>query len=359
LIFLCKQHPMKIKTVSVILAVPICILSLNSCTDEGYKVTPHPVTLNLVANGISNPLTLLGKVLFYDTHLSVNNGISCGSCHNQTHAFSDDKAFSTGFENNPTSRNTPPLQNLDDNIKLFWDGRENLLQTMVLMPILNHVEMGMDDEAALVERVRNQPYYHDLFEKAFGTADVTANEIAQALSQFVKRINTSGTRFDLNNMTALEKQGKQLFFEKYECNSCHLTQLPAGGGGYGGGGGGNGNNAGFINIGLDMNYTDPGRQNVTHKAEDAGKFKIPNLRNVALTAPYMHDGRFTTLEKVLDHYSHGIANHPNLDSRLKNDNGMPKKLEITSQEKKAIIAFLNAMTDFNMISDKALSNPFH
>ncbi|HKR07136.1 MAG TPA: cytochrome c peroxidase [Bacteroidia bacterium] len=350
---------MKIKIVSVISVISVSILSLNSCTDEGYKVTPHPVKLNLEANGLSNPLTILGKVLFYDTHLSVNNGISCGSCHSQAHAFSDTKAFSSGFENNLTSRNTPPIQNLDDDIRLFWDGRENLLQSMVLMPILNHVEMGMDDEAALVERVRTQPYYHDLFEKAFGAADVSADKIAAALSQFVKKIRTSGTRADLNNLSALEKQGKQLFFEKYECNSCHLTQLPEGGGGYGGGGGGSGTDAGFINIGLDMHYTDPGRQNVTHKAEDAGKFKIPNLRNVALTAPYMHDGRFATLEQVMEHYSHGMANHPNLDERLKNENGTPKQLEITQQEEKAIIAFLNAMTDFNMISDKTLSNPFH
>jgi cytochrome c peroxidase len=350
---------MKIKIIAAITVVATCIVSLNSCTDEGYKVTPHPVTLNLAGNGLENSLTTLGKVLFYDTHLSVNNGISCGSCHKQALAFSDNKSFSTGFQNNLTTRNAPPIQNLDDNIRLFWDGRENLLQNMVLMPILNHVEMGMDDEDALVERVRNQPYYHDLFEKAFGTANVTADEIAQALSQFVKRITSSGNRVDLNNLSALEKQGKQLFFEKYECNNCHLTQLPSGGGGYGGGGGGNGNDAGFINIGLDMNYTDPGRQNVTHKAEDAGKFKIPNLRNVSLTAPYMHDGRFATLEQVLDHYSHGIVNHPNLDVRLKAENGMPKKFEISTQEKTAIIAFLGAMTDFNMISDKALSNPFH
>lgn len=343
---------MKIKIASVITVISICILSLNSCTDEGYKVTPHPVTLNLVANGLSNPLTILGKVLFYDTHLSVNNGISCGSCHKQTLAFSDDKAFSSGFQNQSTSRNTIPIQNVSDGNKLFWDGREDVLQTMVLMPILNHVEMGMNDPAALVERVRNQPYYHDLFVKAFESADVTSDRIAEALGQFVKRITTSGTRFNLNNLSALEEQGRQLFFEKYNCASCHKAQTIA----YYGHGTGE---AGFVNIGLDVNYADAGRREVTHKPEDAGKFKIPELQNVALTAPYMHDGRFATLEQVLDHYSHGIANHPNLDLRLKDTNGAPLKMSITPQKKTAIVAFLNTMTDFNMISDKALSNPFH
>jgi|SRR6185436_547162 len=348
---------MKTKLVCVVLIISLYVLGFNSCTDESYKVTPHPVTLHLAGNGLTNDVTILGKVLFYDTHLSVNNGISCASCHKQTLAFSDDKAFSSGFQNELTSRNAPPIQNLRDNFRLFWDGRENLLEEMVLMPILNHVEMGMADEAALVERVRNQSYYHDLFEKAYGSADVTPTGIAEALSQFVKIIQVSNTRVDQNNLSALEKSGQQLFFEKYECNTCHLTQSPFGGGGYGGGG--TTNNAGFVNIGLDAVSADPGLKNVTHKDEDAGKFKIPNLRNVALTAPYMHDGRFSSLEEVIDHYSHGIANHPNLDSRLKDEDGKPKQLNITSQEKTAIVAFLNAMTDFDMISDKGLSNPFH
>jgi cytochrome c peroxidase len=230
---------MKAKMTSAVLFVSIFIFSFNSCTDQSYKVTPQPVTLHLPPDGHSNPLTTLGRVLFYDTHLSVNNSISCASCHKQAIAFSDDKAFSSGFQNQNSLRNAIPIQNLDDNEKLFWDGREDLLQTMVLMPITNHVEMGMDDEAALIERVRNQPYYADLFQNAFNSSsNITATEIAQALSFFVKKIKSSGSRFDQNNLSVLEQQGKQLFFEKYECNSCHQTQSLSGGGGYGGGGGG-------------------------------------------------------------------------------------------------------------------------
>jgi cytochrome c peroxidase len=348
---------MKTKLLSVVALFSVLIFEFISCTEKSFQVTPKPVTLDLAAPASLGDGGNLGRVLFYDTHLSVNNSISCATCHKQALAFSDNKALSNGFENRLTARNTLPIQNLSafpSGFPLFWDGRENMLQTMVLKPILNHVEMGMEDEAALVERVRNVPYYHDLFQKAFNNSNITSDEIGLALSEFIDHLTSVNTRFDhaqqnQNVFTALEQQGQQLFTQKYNCSGCH--QLAADGYGTFG--------VNFLNIGLDLNYPDPGRQNVTHDIADAGKFKIPNLRNVALTAPYMHDGRFATLDDVLNHYSHGIADHPNLDSRLKGADNMPIRMNISDQEKTALIAFLNTLTDFSLISNPDLSNPFH
>jgi cytochrome c peroxidase len=224
---------------------------------------------------------------------------------------------------------------------------------MVLMPILNHVEMGMSDMNGIVEKVKSQPYYKDLFIKAYGTDEVNIQNIANAISAFLGAIVSSETRFDharfdISQLTSLEQEGKNLFFDKYDCNSCHQTEQPNG---YQLGGG-------FVNIGLETNYTDKGFENVTHNTADNGKFKIPNLRNVALTAPYMHDGRFANLNQVLDHYSQGIANHPALDPRLRDANGQPMRMNISDHEKSALIAFLNTLTDYKMITDPTLSNPF-
>src|SRR5689334_15960895 len=166
------------KTKLVFLAVAAVIFNFSSCTDDTFVVKPSPVNLNI--DNSQTPTVELGRVLFYDTHLSVNNAISCGSCHKQTLAFSDNASLSRGFENMLTSRNAPPIQNLNNGFffgssELFWDGREFFLQSMVLKPILNHVEMGMSDMDDVVERVRNLPYYGDLFEKAYGSPEVTAD----------------------------------------------------------------------------------------------------------------------------------------------------------------------------------------
>jgi cytochrome c peroxidase len=360
----------------VVLAISISIFA---CSKIGEDLKPQEVSLDLPdqtydysrfmsagvmsISGVNNDVATLGRVLFYDTRLSINNSVACGSCHKQSIAFSDDVTFSPGFENHPTLRNTPPIQNISNTqmnvfgvtTDLFWDGRANFLPAMVLMPIANHVEMGMSDMDAMVEKVKNLNYYDDLFIKAYGSNDVTVVGIADALGAFVSSISSANSRFDLarNNMTqlsALEQQGKNLFFDKYNCNACHKTdQL----GGYG-----TTLTDAFVNIGLDDQYKDIGRQNVTNDIKDNGKFKIPNLRNVTLTAPYMHDGRFSTLEQVLDHYSFSIKNNPALDSRLKDAQGSPMRMNISSGERAAIIAFLGTLTDYSLITDPKFSNPF-
>ena len=356
---------MKRKLTFLIVLIIAMVSNLLSCKEDATTLSPTKVYLDLPETpyqymGGSSDLATLGRVLFYDTRLSVNNAISCGTCHKQGLAFSDNVSFSRGFENRLTLRNSLPIQNLGGGIftfglppSLFWDGREKFLQSMVLKPIVNHVEMGMNNMSDIAQRVRSIPYYPELFNKAFGSTEITSTLIASALAAFTGSIMSNNTRFDRAqshqaSLNGLEAQGKDLFFNKYNCNSCHQSQMLNG---YEQGGG-------FINIGLDMNYSDNGLGALNHNPADNGKFKIPNLRNITLTAPYMHDGRFTTLNQVLDHYSHNIQNHPNLDSRLKDSNNQAMKMNISNQEKTAIIAFLGTLTDYTMITDPKFSNPF-
>ena len=328
-----------------------------SCTEKSADIQPSPVTLD-PSNETDDPYFNLGRMLFYDANLSVNASISCASCHKQALAFSDNVALSRGFENRLTVRNSLPIQNIEsmftDSTKLFWDGREKTLGSLVLKPILNHVEMGMGTEEDILNRVLSLPYYEPFLSKIVYNGNITVSMLASALTSFVGNINSFGSRFDnFNNrqgeLTALEEQGHQLFFTKYNCNSCHhvgeshfYDDRPGG----------------FENIGLEVNSVDKGRYNVTSNPYDIGKFKVPSLRNIALTAPYMHDGRFATLGQVIDHYSHNIADNSTLSNALRDGNGRPIRMNISDQEKTAIIAFLNSFTDFQLISNPLLKNPF-
>jgi cytochrome c peroxidase len=315
------------------------------------------------SNAIDNQATL-GRVLFYDRHLSINNSVSCGTCHKQALAFSDNVPFSSGFENRKTGRNTPPIQNLGfsgfgqgggfrGGGSLFWDGRENNIEKLIARPISNHVEMGIDDLTSLEAKLKALPYYKDLFYKAYGTEEITITRISNAVATFVSAISSTSTRFDQeqqgsgSHMNALELEGQSLFMNKYDCSGCHNEQI----GGYFSGR--------FMNIGLETPYVDKGLGTISGNVSDNGKFKVPNLRNATLTAPYMHDGRFKTLDEVLEHYSHGIKADANLDTLLKvAGTGAPLRMNISAHEKVAIIAFLGTLADVNMITDPAYSDPF-
>ncbi len=317
--------------------------------------------------GGDNDRATLGRVLFYDTHLSLGNSVSCGSCHKQSLAFSDNTALSLGYNGQNTTRNTPPIQNLESfNFEdptpsfLFWDGRETNLTSMVTKPILNHLEMGMFDTKQLTEKVIAQPYYAELFDKAFPNEPITSDLIASAIASFVRNTFSNNSAFDnfarMGNAEALspkEKIGFDLFTGKYDCSSCHQLLNPKG---YSSGNGEM--SAPFANIGLETNYADSGFGKTTNRQQDIGKFKIPNLRNVALTAPYMHDGRFKTLDEVLNHYSHGIMDQPNLDSRLKDENGNAKVLNISAEDRVFLLAFLHSLTDGSFVTNPIYSDPF-
>jgi len=318
-----------------------------------------------LSDKIFNEQATLGRVLFYDRSLSINNSVSCGSCHKQALAFADRVQFSAGFENRLTGRNTPAIQNLANRSilnnpamtrgasgRLFWDGRETNLRNLVIRPISNHVEMGVADYSAMIDKLGELPYYKELFNDAYGTEEITVERISDALSVFMQAIRADTTRFDAfirqkGDLTALELEGYFLFQSRYDCNHCHNVI----------------NDSyfqnSFMNIGLDNPYTDKGLGAITGIKAEEGVFRIPNLRNVAITAPYMHDGRFKTLDAVLEHYSHGIKNDVNLDPLLKDPvtNG-PLRMNITAHDRQALIAFLGTLTDMNMITNPNFSDPF-
>jgi cytochrome c peroxidase len=217
---------------------------------------------------------------------------------------------------------------------------------------LHPVEMGFFSKEDLVKRVNSKSYYRTLFQEAFGHDSATVDEIAIALASFIANFEPRNTKSSglENNLSAA--RGEELFVEVYRCDRCHRVGVPDG---YLFGGS---SFNGFSDIGLENNSGDKGLGNVTNRASDNGKFKIPSLTNIALTAPYMHDGRFKTLDEVIEHYSIGVKGAENLDPILKDANGDPIKLNITPQDAQDIIAFLHTLTDFNFINDKRFSDPF-
>jgi cytochrome c peroxidase len=314
-------------------------------------------------NPTTNEGAALGRVLFYDRHLSVNDKISCGSCHHQDKAFTDGTVQSEGFNGGHTARNGMSTINLRyfKASKMFWDLRAKDLETQVLMPVLDHVEMGMPSKEALAEKISKISYYPALFKSAFGTTEVTADKISKALAQFLRSIVSFNSKYDqgltnnFGNFSTQELHGLQMVNRAF-CTECHsdLSHVAAK------------QNPTFLivensgkntgngsNNGLDETFTDKGIGGITNKEEDMGTFKIPTLRNVELTAPYMHDGRFKTLEQVIEHYSTGIKNSPNRGVQI-----LPGGFHFTDQEKADIIAFLKTLTDHTIVSDPRFSDPF-
>lgn len=328
------------------------IKSNNIKTTETYLDLPSQPYEYYGQNIGANEVATLGRVLFYDGHLSINNAVSCGSCHKQVFAFADNVAASRGFQNELTPRNSMTIQNFQFARvgSFFWDGRAQTLEELILRPIGNHVEMGVNDPSILPAKLKELGYYDQLFINAFGSDEITLDLMTTALSSFMNSVQAINTRFDKyqfepQEFSALEQQGELLFNTKYKCNNCHQLAPD----GYSG--------LEFMNIGL-AESNDNGRGTITKLPEQDGTFKIPNLRNVARSAPYMHDGRFETLEDVIHHYSEGIEENPNLDARLRQPDGKPLRMHISEQETQALIAFLNTLTDNGMLTDEKFSNPF-
>ena len=330
---------------------------------DDFTIDNNVVTFSNNKTEITPWGATLGRVLFYDKKLSLNNTVSCASCHHQEKAFADGLQFSTGFEGRVTTRNSMAIVNPILQNNLFWDSRSKTIHDLSLQPVQNHIEMGMEDLNRLVSKLENTEYYKTLFKKAFGTNEINPTNISKALSQFVASITTSRSRFDagsinnFNNFSELEKMGMELFnSDKAKCSSCHgggnMSALDGPNDPYGGGGSFTAvqDLRGATNIGLDIVYKDNGLGN--------GKFKIPSLRNIELTGPYMHDGRFKTLEEVVNHYINGIKPHQHLDVKFTDGKGNVKPLNLNSIEKKAIIAFLKTLTDQEMTKDPKWSNPF-
>jgi len=309
-------------------------------------------------NRVTDAGATLGRVLFHDKRLSANQTISCSSCHQAQHGFSDPARFSTGFEGGLTSRNSMGLTNARYYLreKFFWDERAATLEVQTLLPIQNHVEMGMTLDV-MVQKASSEPYYQTLFTSAFGNATITSDRISKALSQFVRSIVSGNSKYDqgvpvgFSNLTAQENQGRQIFTGAAGgCAACHGSDNFVPG------------NA-IFNNGLENPYVDKGVGEVTGLASDEGLFKVPSLRNIELTAPYMHDGRFATLEQVVDFYNAGVVNHPNLSPQLRNPpggpgGGQPRRLNLNNGQKTALVAFLKTLTDLSVTTDPKFSDPF-
>ncbi len=297
----------------------------------------------------NNPVTregfLLGKKLFFDPSLSRDKSVSCNNCHIQSTAFSDgpQHPLSIGVDNRIGKRNAPSLANLAFMREFFWDGGVTHLDFTATNAIENELEMD-ESLANVLKKLNEDEEYPALFREAFGIDTITSPYLLYAFSQFMVMMVSDDSRYDrhlLNKgevLTADELNGMRLFEEK--CSSCHegilFTDLR------------------FRNNGISSTFNDTGRAGITEYSGDEGKFRVPSLRNVARTAPYMHNARFQTLEQVLAHYAGGVVASPTLDPSLKNGNqlGIP----MSEKEQSQIIAFLETLTDQSFIRDPRFMN---
>jgi cytochrome c peroxidase len=320
---------------------------------------------------VDNPITQngfqLGRKLFYETRLSADNSMSCGSCHQQAKAFTDGNAVSIGVDGIAGKVSAMSLVNLIWSDNFSWNGRDVSLEEQALDPIQNPIELHQSLTAS-IEKLVAADYGAD-FQAAFGSPQITSERIGKALAQFERAMISSKSKYDRYLLdeyepTMSERNGIQLFFTHPvpgllrggNCGDCHRGPRTSGAmEGF----------SGFHNNGLDSKENmDTGLFSVTNNPKDSGKFKAPSLRNIALTSPYMHDGRFMTLEEVLDHYNAGIVKSPTLDILLIEGSNEPVdphaavSLAITAQEKQDIIAFLHMLTDEEFIKNPQFSDPF-
>jgi len=330
---------------------------LFSCSDSDDAYIDRPLDFKVPSNfpalvyniGLNPPTEKgfeLGKKLFYDGRLSSDGIISCGFCHIQEDAFTHHgHVFSHGIDNLVGTRNSPSIQNLAYQTAFMYDGATSHLDLQPVIPLTSPVEMN-GDLNAIVSMMGKDPIYSKLFKQAFADKKINTENMLKALSQFMVMITSSDSKFDHyrrnedgGSLNTDEAAGYALFNSK--CASCHATDLMT--------------DNSFRNNGLAINpaLNDVGRFRVTQLVADYYKFKVPSLRNVDKTAPYMHDGRFGTLESVLDHYSSGVMDSPTLDPVLKQKGtvGIP----LSEKEKTQLIAFLTTLTDNQYLTDKRFS----
>ncbi len=339
-----------------IVSIIVCSIVLWSCsTSESYVDVPlalkipsnfPPLTYNITQNPPTEMGFELGKKIFYDGRLSSDGDISCSFCHIQQNAFTHHgHTVSHGVNNASGTRNSPSIQNMAFQSQFMWDGAADNLDFQPVIPLLSTIEMNGNLEA-IIAMMKADPKYVKLFSLAFPNKQITTENLFKALSQFMVLNISSNSKFDKyrrnevgGDFTADEVAGYAIF--KNKCANCHATDLFT--------------DNSFRNNGLNINpqVNDVGRYRLTQLPQDYYKFKVPSLRNVAVTAPYMHDGRFGTLDAVLNHYSNGITNSITLDSTLSQNGVLGIPLTIT--EKSQIISFLNTLTDNQYITDSRFS----
>lgn len=302
----------------------------------------------------------LGRMLFYDTKLSRDNSMSCATCHVQANGFSDTAKFSIGINGFPGKRQAMVAFNMAYNTnEFFWDGRAHLLRDQAVLPIQDSLEMDHNIDA-LVQILGDDSEYSDQFIRAFGSSEVTEERIGLALEQFMNSIVSVNSKYDQYlrgevTLTPSEERGRRLYFSEFnpafpdssgaDCAHCH--------------GGMNFENDRYMNNGLDSDadFVDYGRELATGNSNDRGKFKVTTLRNIELTPPYMHDGRFQTLEEVVEHYNTGLKASATIDPALLyplNAGG----LQLDSQDVQDLVAFLKTLTDYDMVNNPDYASPF-
>lgn len=289
----------------------------------GFEPVPIPT---------HNPLTVekveLGERLFHDPRLSETGTVSCASCHFENVAFADPRPLSPGVHGRLGIRNSPSLVNVAYLDLLFWDGGSLTLEGQALAPIEADFEMNMS-LGDLISRVEADPSYVAAFNEAFGEGP-SVQTLTAALAAFQRTIRSGGSRFDrheqghTNALSASEKRGLELFRGKANCAACHNGFLLT--------------NQAFENNGIEPAGTDSGRARITGSPKDFLQFRVPSLRNVDITAPYMHDGRFASLEDVIEHYDRG-------GSGIRNQSPLIRPLNLTEKEKADLLAFLRALND--------------
>jgi len=370
---------MKIKNILLLLfAIASFSLVLESCKPD-EPITPEPsgpsaYPLEIPGNWPKpnilpeNPLTVegvaLGRKLFYDKMLSSNGTQACVDCHHQSNGFTDlGKKVSTGAFGDIGTKNSMPLHNLNWSSGYFWNGRQPTLESLIQEPIEAHNEMHLKIDEAVI-KVKADPNYPALFNAAFPNQGVSELTLRYAMAQFLRTIISANTAWDkifsqnFRNpeklMNPAQARGYLAFIDenKGDCFHCHSPISPFLS---------NSNEREFANNGLDIN-PDTGYFKVTGNINDLGKFKTPSLRNLVFSAPYMHDGRFATLDEVLEHYNSGFKNSPNVDPVILTKHGDPNNNykpipRLTQQDKDDIIAFLMLITDSTLVTNPAFSKP--
>lgn len=357
---------MKHKIIYIIITIVI-ILSILQCKKEEPITTEHITTpyefptipgFRAIPQNPDNPVTVegvaLGKKLFFDTQLSLDYTISCASCHMPEKSFTDNTKFSTGVNGAIGTRNAMALVNLAWYNAFFWDGKSLSLENQALIPVPQHNEMNLEWKIA-VQRIQNDTSYKQLFKNAFGHFAVTKEDIANAIAQFEKTLISYNAPFDKYNrgeqdISTSVLRGLQIFrTEKGDCFHCHDTKelfIKS--------------DEDFANNGMDYaettdDFTDKGLGAISGIPLDNGKFKIPTLRNLAFTAPYMHDGRFSTLEEVIESYNKGPELSPSLAPILKSEAQRRLQqyghwgLELSAQDKEDLKNFLLSLSDSSFV----------
>lgn len=330
-----------------IIGLLVILLTVSFQYSERFWKTPsnwpEPV-YNFRKNPLDSATVQLGRVLFYDPVLSSDSSVSCASCHSPYNAFTHiDHALSHGVKDRIGTRNSPVLVNLAWGKSFMWDGAVNHLDMQALAPLENHLEMD-ETLTHVLQKIGRQEKYKLLFKNAFHEEVITGERFLKAISQFMLTLVSSDSKYDRvmrseNGIQFTEQEGKGYALFKKNCASCHTEPLFT--------------NQTFQNNGLavDSLLRDFGRMKITQKSSDSLKFKVPTLRNIERSAPYMHDGRYRSLQMVLFHYSSDIHSSPTLAPELK------KGINLTEDDKRNIIAFLKTLTDHTFLKNKQLQYP--